>query len=183
MRRLVLTLPVVAMAITSASCGSTRTPRTLTPGADTSLASHTPAASRRACPRGVLYEQSTVAPVKQVLLAAQALLARQQYGSQGTTYRLTPRNAPIDELFRTATLGGPEDATQPGLIRLHRAAERQCGERIAQASWAIHYSIPVSVIANAGAWTFIVKTRRGWRFWGNWCGAGKPRRWRTYYCY
>jgi hypothetical protein len=47
----------------------------------------------------------------------------------------------------------------------------------------VHYWIPVSVIANAGVWTFLVKTRTGWRFWGDWCGAGKPRRWRNYYCY
>ena len=99
MRRLMLTLPLVAMTITSASCGSTGSPRPLTSGAGAPVASRTPAASRRACPRGVLNDQSTVAPVKQVLLAAQALLARRQYGSQGTTYRLTPPNAPIDEVF------------------------------------------------------------------------------------
>ena len=124
-----------------------------------------------------------MAPVKQVLLAAQRLLARQRYGSQGKIYRLTPRNAPIDEVFRAAVLRGPLDETQPGLVMIHRAAARQCGEPTAQASWAIHYWIPVSVIANAGGWTFIVKTKAGWRFWGDWCGAGKPRKWRNTYCY
>jgi hypothetical protein len=124
-----------------------------------------------------------LAPVKQVLVAAQEFLARQRYASQGTTYRLTPQNAPIDEVFRVASYRSPLDTTQPGLVRMHRAAARQCGERIAQASWAIHYWIPVSVIANTGAWTFIVKTKTGWRFWGNWCGAGKPRSWRAHYCY
>jgi hypothetical protein len=42
---------------------------------------------------------------------------------------------------------------------------------------------PVSVIASAGGWEFIVKTRTGWQFWGNWCGAGKSQQRRTYYCY
>jgi hypothetical protein len=64
-----------------------------------------------------------------------------------------------------ASYRSPLDATQPGLVRMHRAAARQCGERIAQASWAIHYWIPVSVIVNTGAGTFIVKTKTGWRFW------------------
>jgi hypothetical protein len=143
--------------------------------------SHT--TGRRGCPHAVLYDASSLASVKQVLLAAQRLLARQRYGSQGTVYRLTPRNAPIDEVLRLAVLHGPLDETQPGLVRIHRAAARQCGELAAQASWAIHYGIPVSVIASAGGWTFIVKTKAGWRFWGNWCGAGKHRRWQNTYCY
>jgi len=110
-------------------------------------------------------------------------LARQRYASQGTFYRLTPRNAPIDEVFRLAAFHSLLDETQPGLVVLHRAAARLCGERTAQASWAIHYSIGVSVIANAAVWTFFVKTKRGWRFWGDWCGAGKRRKWRNSHCY
>jgi hypothetical protein len=45
-------------------------------------------------PPRLLYDQSTLAPVREVLVEAQELLARQRYASQGTTYRLTPRNAP-----------------------------------------------------------------------------------------
>ena len=167
-------------ALAAGGCaGATPRTKTITP----TLVRSAQTTGRGGCPRAVLYDASSVAPVKQVLLAAQRLLARQRYGSQGKIYRLTPRNAPIDEVFRAAVLRGPLDETQPGLVMIHRAAARQCGEPTAQASWAIHYWIPVSVIVNAGAWTFIVKTKAGWRFWGDWCGAGKPRKWRNTYCY
>jgi hypothetical protein len=176
-------LPILVIAIGSAGCGTTSGAQPSGPVTPSRPVLATPmAADRGACPRAVLYVASTVAPVKQVLLAAQRLLARQRYSSQGTVYRLTPRNAPIDEVFRTALIGTPLDETQPGLIAIHRAGARLCGERTAQASWAIHYWIPVSVIVGTGAWTYIVKTRTGWRFWGNWCGAGKPRNWRNAYC-
>jgi hypothetical protein len=176
-------LLTVAIATASASCGTTRDqssdPTLSTKGAVPRLSG----AGRFPCPRHVLSDESIVTPVSRVLAQAQRLLAHQRYGSQGSIYRLTPRNAPIDEVFRLAAIGGALDETQPGLVRLHRAARRQCGERTAQASWAIHYWIPVSVISNAGGWTFLVKTRSGWRFWGHWCGAGKSEKWRNYYCY
>ena len=183
MPRLAPALPLLVIAIGSAACGTTHDAQPTDPVTPPRLVLATPtAADREDCPRGVLYVGSTVAPVKQVLLAAQRLLARHRYPSQGRVYRLTPQNAPIDEVLRTARIGTPLDETQPGLVAIHRAGGRLCGERTAQASWAIHYWIPVSVIVGTGAWTYIVRTRTGWRFWGNWCGAGKPRSWRNAYC-
>jgi hypothetical protein len=134
----------------------------------------------------VLYRASYYAPIGQVLHAAQRALARETLNSQGTLYHLTPRNAPIDlvehglaydeksmVLFNRAT---------PGALKILRAAEAQCGRRLAEASWVIHYDIPVSVIAGPGTYVFFVKTRSGWRFWGNWCGAGQSRAWRRQNC-
>ncbi len=175
-------LLLVASGMALAACGGTARSRSAETASQPQPATQSYSTQRSSCPRGVLIDESTIAPVHEVLLAAQRLLSRREYGSQGTIYHLTPRNAPIDEVFSAATLGGPFDDTQPGLRAIHRVAALRCGRSTAQASWAIHYSIPVSVIASAGGWVFIVKTRTGWQFWGNWCGAGKSRQWRAYYC-
>jgi hypothetical protein len=50
-------------------------------------------------------------------------------------------------------------------VDVHRVAAANCGKTLAQASWAIHYYIPVSVIAAAGGNEFVVRTRVGWRLW------------------
>jgi hypothetical protein len=107
--------------------------------------------------------------------AAQGRLARTTINSQGTVYRLTRRNAPIDFVERVATADSPFDERVPGRSVLHRAAVSACGRTTADASWAIHYELPVSIIAGPGGWPFFVKTRTGWQFWGYWCGAGKTR--------
>ena len=136
------------------------------------------------CPKGVLARDSVLAPIADVLQGAQGLLARKTINSQGTVYHLTPRNAPIDLIERLATSGKADPVNQriPGLALIRRAAVSACGEEIAQASWAIHYDLPVSVIAGQGGSAFLVKTRTGWRLWGNWCGAGNTRQWRNTYC-
>jgi hypothetical protein len=138
---------------------------------------------RQPCPKRVLVRASQIASVSEVLQAAQNLLARQAINSQGTIYRLTPRNAPIDYVARVATSGTVFDQTIPGLLGLHRAAAAACGAATAQASWAIHYNVPVSVIAGSGGFPFLVKTAHGWTFWGSWCGANRSRTWRTSRCF
>jgi hypothetical protein len=42
--------------------------------------------------------------------------------------------------------------------------------------------MPESVIANTGVYPFFVKTKRGWRFWGDWCAAGQSPAWRRKNC-
>jgi len=123
-------------------------------------------------------------PISAVLHAAEQQLARQTMNTQGTVYHLTPGNALIDfiEWLGSGVLGHPLDETFPGLLAVYRAGVSACGESTTQASWAIHYSVRVSVIAGAGGWRFFVKTRRGWLFWGNWCGADKSLKWRNTYC-
>jgi len=138
------------------------------------------------CPKGVLYRASNIAPVSDVLRAAQRTLARGTLNSQGTIYRLTPRNAPIDLVahglaYEDSSMKNFNRAT-PGALTILRAGEKQCGRRLAEASWVIHYDVPVSVIAGPGVYVFFVKTRSGWRFWGKWCGAGQPKAWRRQYC-
>lgn len=156
--------------------------------ATTSVASSTVGGSEStetqsvACPTAVLYAQSLRASIEAVTSAARQLLARHTINSQGTVYHLTPRNAPIDYVQRIATTGLRLDQTVPGLAALHRVAAASCGNRTAQASWAIHYRVPVSVIAGSGGFPFIVKTRTGWRFWGWWCGADKTPQWRKANC-
>jgi hypothetical protein len=135
------------------------------------------------CPKGVLADESSSTPVGVVLGAAQRQLGRRTINSQGTVYHLTPRNAPIDFVERVAAVGTGAGQTLPGLVDVHRVAVAACGKTLAQASWAIHYFIPVSVIAGAGRNEFIVKTRVGWRLWGYWCGADKPRGWGKTHCY
>jgi hypothetical protein len=134
------------------------------------------------CPKGVLANESASAPMAVVLRAAQQQLAHRTINSQGTVYHLTPRNAPIDFIERVAAVGTGAGQTLPGLVDVHRVAAANCGKTLAQASWAIHYYIPVSVIAAAGGNEFVVRTRVGWRLWGDWCGAGKPRGYRKTNC-
>jgi hypothetical protein len=136
------------------------------------------------CPTDVVGRDSMLAPVAEVLRAAQGELARMTLNTQGTVRHLTPRNAPIDFIERLATFGraAPLDKRVPGLVVTHRAAALACGEAMAQASWAIHYDLPFSLIAGQGGWQFFVKTGAGWRSWGNWCGAGQTRAWRSTYC-
>lgn len=136
----------------------------------------TETATRATCPGHVLYRASALASIQGVLHAAQRVLARQTIDSQGTTYRLTPRNAPIDYLQQLGT-----DRTLPGAA-IHRVAAKLCGEQVAQASWAVHYELPVAVIAGSAGFPFFVKTRSGWRFWGYWCGAGRSAAWGRQNC-
>jgi len=137
---------------------------------------------RASCPKDVLASESRRTPIAVVIRAAQRRLARQTLNSQGTIYHLTSRNAPIDYVQQLGLDRGYYDQNVPGLVGLHRAAAAACGERIAQASWAIHYELPVAQIVGAAGYPFFVKTRAGWRFWGGWCGARKSRSWRTMYC-
>jgi hypothetical protein len=138
------------------------------------------------CPKGALYRASNIAPVSEVLRAAQRNLARGTLNSQGTIYRLTPRNAPIDLVehglaYENSSMKDFNRAT-PGALTILRAGMKQCGRRLAEASWVIHYDVPVSVIAGPGVYVFFVKTTSGWRFWGNWCGASQSKAWRRQYC-
>lgn len=132
--------------------------------------------SRTGCPQHVLYRASALASIHGVLNAAQRVLARQTTMSQGTTYHLTPRNAPIDYLQQLGT-----DRTLPGAT-LRRVAAKLCGEQVAQASWAVHYDLPVAVVAGLAGYPFFVKTRSGWQFWGWWCGAGRSSAWGRQNC-
>jgi hypothetical protein len=135
------------------------------------------------CPQDVLPNASATAPVGRVLQAAQRQLANQVIHVQGRRYHLTPRNAPINFIAQIAIANSPAyDERIPGLLALHRFAARACGEQTAQASWAIHYDLPVGIIAGGGAYTFFVQTRSGWRFWGSWCGVLKSPKWRRANC-
>ena len=137
---------------------------------------------RTSCPKGVLVDESERTPITDALRAAQRLLARQTISSQGTVYHLTPRNAPIDYIQQLVVNTSITDQNLPGLVGLHRAAAARCGEAIARASWALHFALPVAIIAGEGGYPFLVKTKAGWRFWGGWCGAGKSRQWRVTHC-
>jgi hypothetical protein len=130
----------------------------------------------RLCPTNVLATASGTAPVARVLRAAERRLAQQTIDSQGQIYHLTPRNAPIDVIVRLAT------GDSALFERVRHAAASACGGRTATASWAIHYSVPVGLVADTGVYRFFVETRAGWRFWGHWCGAGRSAHWRHAYC-
>jgi hypothetical protein len=175
-RLVIVFLVVPALVACGATVSRESKPTTTLP------AKHT----RAGCPRGVLYRGSSFAPIHEVLHAAQRLLAHETLNSQGTIYHLTPRNAPIDFLQHGLAYEGSANVAfnraTPGALTILRAGEAECGLRTAQASWAVHYQIPVSVIAGPGAFPFLVKTRAGWRFWGSWCGAGRSKAWRRQYC-
>jgi hypothetical protein len=132
--------------------------------------------ARSSCPSSVV---KTNALVADVLRAAQRKLTTQAWNTQGTVYHLTPQNAPIDFIAQLYTTGIP--ALDQGVVALHRAAASACGERTAQASWAIHYWVGVGISARPepgnNVYTFFVDTRNGWRFWGSWCDVGKSTRW------
>ena len=138
--------------------------------------------ARLHCPENVLLTTSATAPVAAVVRAAQRQLAKRTIDSQGTRYQLTPRNAPIVFIAQIGASRSQEDRRTPGLLALHQRAASACGEQTAQASWAVHYDIPVATIAGLGGFTFFVATRAGWRFWGNWCGVGNSPRWREANC-
>jgi hypothetical protein len=179
MTRTLAVLLLLVVAAGAAACGSmqsrssTRQDRSPTRGAPFGVE----------CPSGVLVRASILAPVSSVLHAAQRVLARQTITSQGTTYHLTPRNAPIDQVEQLAISHLERDRAVAGRVAIHRVAAAACGEKIAQASWAIHYQVPVSVIAGPGSFPFLVKTKAGWRFWGYWCGAGRTKAWRQKNCF
>jgi hypothetical protein len=120
--------------------------------------------------------------VSEVVGAVQRELARQTIDTQGTTYHLTPKNAPIEYVAQVGQVSSPQDQQVPGLVPLFRAAAAACGTSAAIASWAVHYNITVAVVANEGGYAFVTKTRRGWRTWGDWCGTGKSTAWRIKYC-
>jgi hypothetical protein len=175
-RLVILLLVVPALAACGAKVSRESTPTTFLPSKHT----------RMGCPSGVLYRSSSFAPIHEVLHAAQRLLAHETLNSQGTIYHLTPRNAPIDFLQHGLAYEGSANVVlnraTPGALTILRAGEAECGRQAAQASWAVHYQIPVSVIAGPGAFPFLVKTKAGWRFWGSWCGAGRSQAWRRQYC-
>jgi len=133
------------------------------------------------CPKSVVADESSSASIASVLRAAQQQLARRTINRQGTVFHLTPRNAPIDFIERVSAVGTGVGQTLPE-PDVRRVAVANCGKTLAEASWAIHYDIPVSVIAGPGAYEFVVKTRVGWQLWGDWCGAGKPRGYRKSNC-
>jgi hypothetical protein len=164
------------------ACGTTRRTPQPASGAAIRLSAQGAVAP---CPEHVLATASRLTPITVVTHAAQQLLARQTIESQGTLYHLTPQNAPIDvvEALSLAVDRPPSSVTVPGVLAIHRVAVAACAERTAAASWAIHYPIPVAIIAKAAGWRFLVKTESGWRFWGNWCGAGRSRERRKSYCY
>jgi hypothetical protein len=143
-------------------------------------------ATQASCPKYVLYRASSLAPVAEALRAAQRSLARRTLMAQGVTYHLTPRNAPIVLIAHALAWEGRGNVIfnrfVPGALTILRAGEAQCGRRVAEASWTIHYGLPVASVANTGVYRFFVKTRRGWRFWGDWCGAGQAPTWRRKNC-
>jgi hypothetical protein len=122
--------------------------------------------------------------VREVLDSAQRQLAHQTVTAMGRVYHLTPRNAPIVFIAQLEIGGGTSWSRRvPGLVPLNARATALCGKKIAAASWAIHYEIPVApMVSTADVYTYFVKTRHGWRFWGDWCGAAKPPRWRAANC-
>lgn len=134
------------------------------------------------CPTNVLEIESAAAPIAEVLTAAERLLAAQTSNSQGHVYRLTPRFAPIKHVQRLYLTMSKMDMRAPGHLRIHSLAAALCGEATANASWAIQYDLILSVIAGSQRYPFLVKTASGWRFWGEWCGAGRPAAWRAANC-
>lgn len=136
---------------------------------------------RIACPPSPARVTAQRLPV--VLAAAEKVLARQTTTVQGVTYRLTPRWAPIDFLASISIVGNgsPIDRMAPGLLALHNLAASECGFKVAELSWAVRYSFP-TVIAGQAGYAFFTKTPSGWRFWGNWCGAGESPGWRKANC-
>jgi hypothetical protein len=134
---------------------------------------------RTACPTEVLWRSVPNLPT--VLTAAHQLLAKQTLEVQGRSYRLTPKYARI---VLVESLDGGESPVYrqtPGLQTLYRLAEKACGARTAQVTWAINYTFP-TVIAGESAHVFFTRTRHGWVFWGDWCGAGQSSSWRHKYC-
>jgi hypothetical protein len=166
-----------AVLLVSASCTANR-------AADTSPSPASLPRIDTKCPTGVLYRASALASASDVLRAAERILARQTLNTQGHLYHLTPRNAPIKVVEQLGIFDphAPGRDVVPGLAAIYRAAVLTCGPQTAGASWAVYYPIAVSVIASAGGYSFLTKTRTGWRFWGFWCGAQKPVRWRNTYC-
>lgn len=170
---------VAVLALIGATYG-VATSRTRTGAASSPV---TVSAQHVSCPKDILGDESRFAPIAEVLRAAQRLLAQETINSQGTIYHLTPRHAPIDYIQQLDVYGAPVDDQVPGRVALYRAAASACGEATAHASWAIRYTVPVSLIAGTAGYPFFVKTRTGWRFWGGgWCGVGHSREWRARYC-
>jgi hypothetical protein len=166
-------LAAIVLAALAAGCGATRVNREVAPSAAD-------------CPDGVLFQASANAPGGDVLRSAQRVLSRRTIHSQGTIYRLTPKWAPIDFVARVSAVESRRNVGYnrliPGSLAIERAGSAQCGAHKAVASWAVHYGMPASVIANTGVYAFFVKTRSGWRFWGQWCGAGESAAWRRKNC-
>lgn len=138
-------------------------------------------ATRSSCPHEVV---ETNLPVADALRAAQRKLAGLTINTQGTVYHLTPQNTPINFIAQLYTTGTRVlDQRTPGLLTLHRAAASACGERTAQASWAIHFQVGPAITASNDIYTFLVDTRDGWRFWGDWCGVSESAQWRRANCH
>jgi hypothetical protein len=139
------------------------------------------------CPAGVLFRESRFARVSDVLAAAQRVLARDTINSQGRIYRLTPKWAPIDFIAQVNAVDKRVNVHYnrlvAGSLAIERAGAAECGALKTNASWAIHYDMPASTIAGTGVYAFFVKTRGGWRFWGQWCGASQSAAWRNKNCF
>jgi hypothetical protein len=145
-----------------------------------------PGAAKPHCPHGVMFRASQFAPVARVLSEAQRALARNTINSQGRIYRLSPTHAPIDLVEQVRAVESRENVgfnrLIPGALAIERTGAAECGAQVTNASWAVHYGMPESIIANTGVYTFMVETRRGWRFWGDWCAAGRTKAWRRKHC-
>lgn len=143
------------------------------------------AAGRTACPTGVVL---TARSADGVLRGAESVLAQKWVYTMHGRHHLDPRDAPISivESIAISSPASSYDSRIPGLVALHRYAAGLCGERIAQASWAIEYWLPVyaatGYTVGATLYPFVVKTRTGWRFWGNWCGLAQSASFRAKMC-
>lgn len=177
-RALIVCLAIVAVAL---FISGTANPGGVTSQRTTLGSLSTMRAGQVSCPQHVLYRESSEAPVSEALHAAQSLLARVRFVGQGLVFHLTPSQAPIDHLVKLSPATSTYDQTMPGLVAISHVAAAACGESVAGASWALHYSIPGGMASNQG-FPFLVKTRTGWKFWGYWCGADKSRKWRDKYC-
>ena len=137
-----------------------------------------------ACPHAVLRIESEFAPIADVLRQAQSLLAKRTVKAQGSIVRLTPQSAPMDivESLRSGSQGARNDSL-PGASAIYEAAKALCGARTAEASWAIHWDLPMLPAVTPGEYSLIVKTKHGWQFWGAWdCAGSWGKAWKKYWC-
>ena len=141
---------------------------------------------RTVCPTGALL---TAQSADEVLRGAESVLAQKWVYTGSGRRHLDPREAPIVMVESIATSSAAAfNRRIRGLVVLHRYAAGLCGERTAEASWAIAYWQP-AVVSTAPAYqvgvdiyTFVVKTRAGWRLWGNWCGLTQSASFRAKMC-
>jgi hypothetical protein len=137
------------------------------------------------CPTGVLV---AVRSADEVLRGAESALSQKWVYTMHGRHHLDPRNAPIS-LIESIAIFSPAssyDSRVPGLVALHHYAAGLCGERTAQASWAVEYWLPTysatGYTLGLTLYPFVVKTHTGWRFWGNWCGLTQSASFRAKMC-